>query len=712
LSKRSLQGALLLCLAVAALLFSDPSRTQAAANSQGIRPVPSLQPVATQRLWLQVVRRHQVRTFAATPDCHPLRAVFYAPSDWLRLATKLAANASPCGEYYISIPPLAAAKTQFRTDQAWRIRALGMNFHALAEVHVPGWRAWITANNSSWYEAGVEVRRRMAAAGFDVSLGDGWIVNELSSGVRRGTASARTEMRDFVHGLHDGDGTLPVARGGVFGIGIGQGLLEPSVYKNQLENWFQDDSFWEDMSRYVSDWSQELYGDPRNYGVAGAALPTRRDYLIDYLRHQSVHARLGGAATAAARAFLDSADSPLANAAWQWDSGFGWTMIPVDLMKDYVSAQVYALRHFSAVNGEPADHWGFAWAPRNGTGMSAAEFASQTGEIIDRLAAAIHDSGEPLDPADPGAGACGPLGQNLWCGGEIPGAWFNDAWKTFTYWGQLALTFAAPTQALVAGRPSGPLALRTQLAGLAHSTPRAMSVALSSSSPGGMFSTSASGPWTSTLAVMVPAGGDRSPSVYYEDTFAGNPVLTATAAGTGSGSLTETVVAGPAAVARVAPSSVSLPALGSQAFAVMAADAYGNPVSVQSAHWSVVPEALGRVMPSSGGSTTFIAGSAGGSGSVTVVVGGVSASAKAVVVAAPTPPPPVECVVPRLRGKTLLAARHALRLRHCALGKVRRARSRTISRGRVLFQTPRPGAHRPRGSKVNVTISTGRRRTR
>jgi len=260
--------------------------------------------------------------FATSPDCRPLRAVFYSATDWLRLATKLAANASPCAQYYISIPPLAAAKTQFRTDQAWRIRALGPNFHALAEIHVPGWRAWITANNSTWNQAGVEARRRMAAAGFDVTLGDSWIVNEFSSVVVRGLGTERANMRELVHGLYDGDGGPPT-KGGVFDIGMGQGTLDLSVYKSQLENWLQDGPFWTDMSRYVSDWSQELYGDPRNYDVAGASLATRRDHLNDYLRHQLAHAGLRANPTAAARSFLDGDASPLANAAWQSDEGIG-----------------------------------------------------------------------------------------------------------------------------------------------------------------------------------------------------------------------------------------------------------------------------------------------------------------------------------------------------------------------------------------------------
>ena len=64
-------------------------------------------------------------------------------SDWLRLATKLAANPSPCAQYYISIPPLAADKTKFRYDQPWRIRALGPQFHVLAEINFTGWTRWV-----------------------------------------------------------------------------------------------------------------------------------------------------------------------------------------------------------------------------------------------------------------------------------------------------------------------------------------------------------------------------------------------------------------------------------------------------------------------------------------------------------------------------------------------------------------------------------------
>jgi hypothetical protein len=190
------------------------------------------------------------------------------------------------------------------------------------------------------------------------------------------------------------------------------------------------------MSAYVSDWAQEVYGDFRNYAVPESALSTRRDSLNDYLQHKAVLAGVGPSTTETARSYLQSAYTPFANAAWQWSFGFGWTAISADQMKQFVSAQTYALRYFSQTGGQAQDHWGFAWAPRNGTGSTPPDFTKQTSELLDRLGAAIHDSAQPLDPSNPGIGACGPPGQGLgWCGAaQLVGASFNDAWKTFRVW--------------------------------------------------------------------------------------------------------------------------------------------------------------------------------------------------------------------------------------------------------------------------------------
>jgi hypothetical protein len=560
------------------------------------KPVPSLQPAATAKLWKQLVRAQKTRHPGLTRDCRPLRAVFYTSTDWLRLATKLAANASPCAQYFISIPPLAADKTAFRYDQPWRIRALGPSFHALAEINYTGWSAWVTANGGSWYAAGQEARRRMAANGFDVAAGDSWAVNEASSAVRAGTGSARQNLRDLVRGLYEGDGTVPQVKGAVFITGIGQQTSPLGTYKANLQSWYADTPFWTDMSAYVGDWSQEVYGDVRSYAVAGAPPTTRRDELNAYLQHPLSLANAGPAEITTAQSFLRSAYSPLANSAWAYDAAFGWTAVAFDQMQDYVSAQADAL-------GSAGGHLGFAWALKNLTGLSSTDFATQTGAIADRLAAALHDTATACDGT---------------CGLALDGAAFNEGWKDFAAWSQPALAFATGPLTLTAGA-AAPLTVQLQVAGVARPESQPVTLALSSSSADGGFSTGPDGPWTSTLSLTVPAGSTDT-SVYYRDTKAGT--ATVTAAGHGTATQTETVVAADAATVQVSPASASVASGSTVTFTAAARDAYGNAVTTAPS-WTA---AGGTVSPGVGASTTFTAG-ATDSATVTATIGTASASA-------------------------------------------------------------------------------------
>ncbi|MGH2921016.1 MAG: PASTA domain-containing protein [Gaiellaceae bacterium] len=61
--------------------------------------------------------------------------------------------------------------------------------------------------------------------------------------------------------------------------------------------------------------------------------------------------------------------------------------------------------------------------------------------------------------------------------------------------------------------------------------------------------------------------------------------------------------------------------------------------------------------------------------------------------------------MPNVIGRTLAAARTAIRRANCSVGKVRRTRSRRI--GRVIAQSPRAGVRRARGARVNLIV--GRR---
>jgi Calx-beta domain/PASTA domain len=76
----------------------------------------------------------------------------------------------------------------------------------------------------------------------------------------------------------------------------------------------------------------------------------------------------------------------------------------------------------------------------------------------------------------------------------------------------------------------------------------------------------------------------------------------------------------------------------------------------------------------------------------------------------PPPQPRPRCVVPNVRGKTVTQARRTLSARKCALGRVTRAYSQKVRRGRIISQRRRPGARLPRGTRVNVVVSRGNRR--
>jgi hypothetical protein len=374
--------------------------------------------------------RRQFRFSAAvSQECRPSELLFYAARDWLRLAVKLAEHASPCADYYISIPPLVADKTKPRPNQAWRFRLLGPRFHAVAEIHWTAWRNWVRTTGSTWYDAGVEARRRMAAAGYDAANGDTWAINEFPSSVRRDDGTARSDAREFVRGLYEGDGR-PL-QGAVFVIGVMHGTTNASLYKATLKEWLADTSFWLEVDRAVRFWGQEVYGDARRWGVAGADSSDRRDYLNDFLQHA---ARLGSLAPdqyAAARTFLERAHTPVANAGWQWPAGLGWTMISGDQMRHFVSSQTHALRNVAAARPGP-ERFGFAWAPNNATGMPEAEFLSQTDKLLDRLGTAIAESGSTWS-FDPGIHACVSPAFH-WCGAVVPGASFTDAWRIFAAW--------------------------------------------------------------------------------------------------------------------------------------------------------------------------------------------------------------------------------------------------------------------------------------
>jgi hypothetical protein len=75
---------------------------------------------------------------------------------------------------------------------------------------------------------------------------------------------------------------------------------------------------------------------------------------------------------------------------------------------------------------------------------------------------------------------------------------------------------------------------------------------------------------------------------------------------------------------------------------------------------------------------------------------------------APSPAPPapvVGCVVPRLKGLTLVRAKRSLAKHHCRVGKVRRRRIHGVKRGRVGSSTPVAGKHLAAGARVALVLA-------
>ena len=77
---------------------------------------------------------------------------------------------------------------------------------------------------------------------------------------------------------------------------------------------------------------------------------------------------------------------------------------------------------------------------------------------------------------------------------------------------------------------------------------------------------------------------------------------------------------------------------------------------------------------------------------------------EAPVIPPPPPTPVVQCTVPNLKGKTLEAAKAALRTAQCKLGKVTKLAGATAKSGKVTKQGAKAGAKVAVGTKVDLTL--------
>jgi hypothetical protein len=369
-----------------------------------------------------------------------VEVVFWTGLDWLRLAEALANDASECAEYYISIPPQDGDKTMLRLRPRFdEVRALNPRIHPVAEINFTartGWRAWVldpAHPERSFYGAGVVARRRMEQRGLDVTRGETWALNELPPEVLMDAPGRRAEIREFLRGLYDGEPNMPKARGIVFNVGLPSDVGDATAYKASLQAWLMDEPFWSDLNEYVDFFAQEVYASSLTWGVAGAPRARRAEYLNDFLQHVIILAEQGPASVEVARKFLRRTYVPLANAAWPQPKGaWPYTLISAEAMSQFVSTQVYAVRHYANAHPQtaPQGRIGFAWAPNT---RSPAYSPDGSRAILTRLASAIHEASE--EGTNSQMGACGPPGEHVWCAGEVEGAFLNEAWKIFGFWG-------------------------------------------------------------------------------------------------------------------------------------------------------------------------------------------------------------------------------------------------------------------------------------
>ena len=391
---------------------------------------------------------------AETPPCGlPAQVVFWTANDWVPLAEELKSQLSPCVEYYISIPPRAADKTVLRDDQDEVIRALGPQFHPVAEVRLtgdPGWEEWVEAvPGRTWFDAGVEFRKRMAAAGYASDQKETWLLNEFDGSTRRDEAPhSRASMTELLRGLYQGDGSGPRVPG-IVEIGIAythQNIPDVPAYKAEMQAWLEDSTFWRTVDPYISVLTKEAYADARYWAVPGTSRNERARQLSEYMQHTMNLVADGPASIAPARALWTRVYMPLGNATWPalgpdpysppFCCGHGWTQISLEEMLSFVSEQIYANRRYVGNHrqGPPKGRFGFSWQPTNNYDLPGPAWNEAKRAIASRIGAAIRYSYRPgLSWSN---AACRPPGgpTDFCLGANVPGAAFTSAWTAFRTW--------------------------------------------------------------------------------------------------------------------------------------------------------------------------------------------------------------------------------------------------------------------------------------
>jgi hypothetical protein len=370
-------------------------------------------------------------------------AIFWGARQWFELAQGLDKDLSQCAEYYITIPPQDDNRRNLRADGRFNeVRLVDPRIHPIAEIRFTDpvrldWRDLALSNGGDledFYNAGVLARTRMAQGSpprINIGTGETWAFNEFTKEVLEDVPGWRDQVLAFLRGLYDGPPGAPKAKGIVFNLVQPSTTQDPASYKAALQEFLQDEAFWRELGTYVDFFAQEAYVDVHNWGVPGVPHALRAATMNDYFHHVTELAEAGPETVEAARSFLRRTYVPLGSAGWPSALVGNTELIPADTMGRFVSAQVYAFRHYANANpqGAPQGRIGFGWAP---IAEHPRYSPGGTDLILARLASAIHASSE--EGTNSQMGACGLPGAPVWCMGDVEGAALNDAWAAFGFW--------------------------------------------------------------------------------------------------------------------------------------------------------------------------------------------------------------------------------------------------------------------------------------
>jgi len=362
------------------------------------------------------------RAPAAESSCpYQAQVLVYGQNGWATLTNALAANQTPCANYYVVVTAIGDKTKPRGRGAVDAIHAKGPSFHALAEFNVG---AWSKVKPASWAAKGRLFRQRMASAGYDPAR-DTWAINELSSAARTKPIT-QSRMRDAMRGLFTGPRGAAPQQGAVFVVGVGQQLVNFGPYKSQVETWLGNSGWWTSVSPYVAWWGQEAYASCSKECVSGAKIAIRSTHLNEYVEHPARLAFAGPAPAVPARALFDRAYLPLMTAYWRDAKGYGNNRVSLAHMQALTSLEVYAARAWAIRNPYPDGRIGFAWN-EHPAGATPAQVQALATRVAQSIAGAYGDGGTA-------ARACGPTGAYTWCKATLGGASFNPGWATFSSW--------------------------------------------------------------------------------------------------------------------------------------------------------------------------------------------------------------------------------------------------------------------------------------